>query len=77
MLFDDRQIQNIIKESNAIIVTVNPEFFVIEKSGRTHELDELYEKLNKYGILQYVRSGRIAITKSPLMISEKLSNFKK
>ena len=49
LLFDDRQIQNIIKESNAIIVTVNPEFFVIEKSGRTHELDELYEKLNKYG----------------------------
>ena len=77
LLFDDRQIQNIIKESNAIIVTVNPEFFVIEKSGRTHELDELYEKLNKYGILQYVRSGRIAVTKSPLMISEKLSNFKK
>ena len=76
LLFDDRQIQNIIKESNAIIVTVNPEFFVIEKSGRTHELDELYEKLNKYGILQYVRSGRIAVTKSPLMISEKLSNFK-
>tara|TARA_B100001287_G_scaffold119942_1_gene101035 strand:- start:252 stop:785 length:534 start_codon:yes stop_codon:yes gene_type:complete len=77
LLFDDRQIQNIIKESNAIIVTVNPEFFVIEKSGRTHELDELYKKLNKYGILQYVRSGRIAVTKAPLMISEILSNFKK
>ncbi len=77
LLFDDRQIQNIIKESNAIIVTVNPDFFVIEKSGRTHELDELYKKLNKYGILQYIRSGRIAVTKSPLMISEKLSTFKK
>ena len=47
LLFDDRKIQNIIKESNAIIVTVNPEFFVIEKSGRTYELDELYEKLSK------------------------------
>ena len=57
LLFDDRKIQNIIKESNAIIVTVNPEFFVIEKSGRTYELDELYEKLSKYGILQYVRSA--------------------
>ena len=77
LLFDDRKIQNIIKESNAIIVTVNPEFFVIEKSGRTHELDELYEKLNKYGILQYVRSGRIAVTKSPMMISQILTNFKK
>ena len=77
LLFDDRQIQNIIKESNAVIVTVNPEFFVIEKSGRTHELDELYEKLSNYGILQYVRSARIAVTKAPLMISEILTDLKK
>ena len=34
LLFEDRQIQNIIKESNARIVTVNREFFVLEKSGR-------------------------------------------
>ena len=77
LLFDDRQIQNIIKESNAVIVTVNPEFFVIEKSGRTYELDELYNQLSEYGILQFVRSARIAVTKSPLMISEILTNFKK
>ena len=77
LLFDDRKIQNIIKESNAIIVTVNPDFFVIEKSGRTYELDELYEKLSKYGILQYVRSARIAVTKAPLFISDILKKFKK
>ena len=76
LLFDDRKIQNIIKESNSVIVTVNPEFFVIEKSGRTYELDELYDKLSKYGILQYVRSARIAVTKAPLMISEILTDFK-
>jgi acetolactate synthase-1/3 small subunit len=32
-LFEERQIQNIIKESHATIVTVSPEFFVIEKTG--------------------------------------------
>ena len=77
LLFDDRKIQNIIKESNSVIVTVNPEFFVIEKSGRSFELDDLYEKLSKYGILQYVRSARISVTKSTLMISEILKKFKK
>ena len=76
LLFDDRKIQNIIKQSNSVIVTVNPEFFVIEKSGRAYELDELYDKLSKYGILQYVRSARIAVTKAPLMISEILTDFK-
>ena len=77
LLFDDRQIQNIIKESNSVIVTVTPEFFVIEKAGRTYELDELYNKLSEYGILQFVRSARIAVTKAPLMISEILTDFKK
>ena len=76
LLFDERKIQNIIKESNAIIVTVNVEFFVLEKSGRRKELDELYKKLSSYGIMQFVRSGRIAVTKQPLMISEILSKFK-
>jgi len=32
-LFEERQIQNIIKSSHATIVTVSPEFFVIEKTG--------------------------------------------
>ena len=76
LLFDERKIQNIIKESNAIIVTVNSEYFVLEKSGRTHELDELYDKLSSYGIMQFVRSGRIAVTKKPMKISEILSKFK-
>ena len=31
LLFEERQIQNIIKESNARIVTVNKDFFVLEK----------------------------------------------
>ena len=75
-MFDDRQIQNIIKDSNARIVTVNKQFFVIEKSGRRKEIDILYAKLNEYGILQFVRSGAIAITKEPMNISEILSEFK-
>ena len=75
-MFDDRQIQNIIKDSNARIVTVNKQFFVIEKSGRRKEIDSLYDKLNEYGIMQFVRSGAIAITKEPMNISEILSEFK-
>ena len=31
LLFEERQIQNIIKESDSRIITVNREFFVLEK----------------------------------------------
>ncbi|MBF8148609.1 acetolactate synthase small subunit [Winogradskyella sp. F6397] len=72
LLFDERQIQNIIKESNARIVTVNREFFVIEKSGRKEEIDLLHRELSVFGIMQFTRSGRIAVTKDEMKISTML-----
>jgi acetolactate synthase-1/3 small subunit len=70
LLFEERQIQNIIKNSNSQIVTVSPEFFVIEKSGRKEEIDTLYEELSSFGIMQFVRSGRISVTKDEMKISQ-------
>jgi acetolactate synthase-1/3 small subunit len=70
LLFEERQIQNIIKNSNSQIVTVSPEFFVLAKSGRREEIDKLYEELAFYGIMQFVRSGRISVTKDEMKISE-------
>ena len=74
LLFDERQIQNIIKESNARIVTVNKEFFVLEKSGRKEEIELLYRELSAFGIMQFTRSGRIAVTKDEMKISTMLED---
>jgi acetolactate synthase-1/3 small subunit len=75
-LFEERQIQNYIKESHASIVTVAPEYFVIEKTGFRHETDKLREQLAPFGLLQFVRSGRISVSKAPMGISEILISFK-
>lgn len=75
LLFEEPQIQNIIKNSNARIVTVNTEFFVLEKSGRKEEIVDLHEKLSAFGIMQYTRSGRIAITKQEMKISTLLETY--
>lgn len=76
LLFEEPQIQNIIKESDSRIVTVNKEFFVLEKSGRRFEIEELREKFDKFGIMQFVRSGRIAVTKDEMKVSEILEEFR-
>ena len=76
-LFEERHIQNIIKESHANIVTVSPEFFVIEKTGFRNETDRLQQDLAPFGLLQFVRSGRISVTKPKMGISDLLSKFKK
>lgn len=75
LLFEERQIQNIIKDSDARIVTVNREFFVLEKSGRRHEIEMLHRELSAFGIMQFVRSGRIAVTKDEMKITEMLAAF--
>ena len=75
LLFDERQIQNIIKDSHARIVTVNKEFFVLEKSGRKEEIELLHRELSAFGIMQFTRSGRIAVTKDEMKISKMLEAF--
>ena len=68
-LFDEKHIQKIIKESQANIVTVSPNYFVIEKTGWREETEKLYNNLEPYGLLQFVRSGRISVSKEPMNIS--------
>ena len=75
-LFEERHIQNIIKESHANIVTVSPDFFVNEKTGFREETEQLRKDLEPYGLLQFVRSGRISVTKAKMGISEILHTFK-
>lgn len=72
---EDLNIQEFIKETNARIVTVTPNFFVIEKTGKRHETENLYNKLKPYGLMQFVRSGTIAVSKNEMQISEILEKF--
>jgi len=56
-------VEKLIRKYNAHILTVEPEYIVIEKTGHKAETQELFEKLLPYGMLQFVRSGRVAVTK--------------
>ncbi len=74
-LFDEEKIQTIINESHSDIVKVARDFFVISKTGSRHEIQELYDQLTPFGIMQFVRSGRIAVSKESMEISAMLSEF--
>ena len=57
------EVENIIREHNARILTFTPEFVVVEKTGHPEDTQELFRRFEPYGLLEFVRSGRIAITK--------------
>lgn len=55
----------IIRRHMARVVEVNPVFCIVEKNGMSEEITSLYEELQQFGIvLQFVRSGRVAISTS-------------
>ena len=63
-LLADRSIEDLIRKHNARILEVNRTYTVIEKSGHPDETQSLFEELSRYDVMQFVRSGRVAITKS-------------
>ena len=55
------------------ILDITGVWTVLEKTGRYEETQALFEELSaKTGVLQFIRSGRIAITKSNV---EKLTDM--
>jgi acetolactate synthase I/III small subunit len=56
-------VDNIVRSHNGRFIEISPEFMVIEKTGHKQEILQLLHYLEPYGLLQFVRSGRVAITK--------------
>lgn len=71
-LLDNNDVEQMVRKYNARILEVTRDYAVIEQSGHTEEIEALHAELKPSGILQFVRSGRIAITKST---QERVSAF--
>ncbi|MBD5248582.1 MAG: acetolactate synthase small subunit [Barnesiella sp.] len=64
LLLDEPQLEDIIRKYNARILDINRGFTVIEKTGHNSETTALFDELKRYNLRQFVRSGRVTITKS-------------
>jgi acetolactate synthase I/III small subunit len=64
-LLKSNEIENIVRTHGARILEVTPDFSVIEKTGYKNETQDLFDLLDKVsGVLQFTRSGIVAITKN-------------
>ncbi len=58
------EVEKIVRANNARILVIEKDYTVIEKTGHKHETTALFDILKKHGVLEFVRSGRIAVSKS-------------
>ena len=72
VMLRENHVEEIIRRHNARILEITPEYTVIEKTGHYSETEELFRELQRYELKQFMRSGRVAVTRSPI---EHVDNF--
>lgn len=72
-LLEHGSIEYLVRKYNIRILEISTDFTVFLKAGHYAETQQLFNELSeKIGVLQFIRSGRIAITKSKV---ERLSDM--
>lgn len=61
---ENNTIEGMVRNNGARILVIEKDHIIIEKTGHRQEIRDLRDKLQPFGLLEYVRSGRIAISKS-------------
>lgn len=65
VMMENPEVSRVIRRSGARMMEVNPTYATVLLAGLTEDITDLYSKLNSFDcLLQYTRSGRIAVTRS-------------
>lgn len=63
-LMKEQYLESLIRHHGARVLDITPDFTVFEKAGQPWETEALLEELEPFGLRQFVRSGRVCVTKS-------------
>lgn len=70
----DPSLEKVIRQFNAHIIAAEKEFVVLEFTGHKEDTQALLEILKPFNLLEFARSGRVAIAKPKFSITEYLNN---
>ena len=69
------KVERLLREYGARAVVIRKDYTVFETTGQREEIDRLVEVLEPYGLIEFVRSARVAIIKDSAGFHEKLKEF--
>ncbi|WP_290792706.1 acetolactate synthase small subunit [Flavihumibacter sp. UBA7668] len=69
------KVERLLREHGARAVVIRKDYTVFETTGHREETDKLITVLEPYGLIEFVRSARVAIIKASSGFHEKLREF--
>ncbi len=57
------QLELVLRKHNASVVALESSFAIVEKTGHEEDLLSLLRELKNFGVLEFARSGRVAMSK--------------
>jgi acetolactate synthase-1/3 small subunit len=70
-------VERLLRENGARAVVIRKDYTVFETTGHREETDSLLKALQPYGLIEFVRSARIAIIKASDGFHRKLQEFER
>jgi acetolactate synthase-1/3 small subunit len=69
------KVERLLRQYGARAVAIRKDYTVFEATGQRDETDKLVSVLEPYGLIEFVRSARVAIIKASHGFHEKLKEF--
>ncbi|NQV74779.1 MAG: acetolactate synthase small subunit [Bacteroidetes bacterium] len=70
-------VERLLRENGARVVVIRKDYTVFETTGHREETDALIKILQPFGLIEFVRSARVAIIKDSDGFNRKLREFEK
>lgn len=58
------ELRNLVRARRARVLVRAEDCVIIEKTGCGREIEEFYESLQPFGVMEFVRTGRVMVTKT-------------
>lgn len=71
------KVERLLRKYGARAVVIRKDYTIFEATGQREETDKLVKVLEPYGLIEFVRSARVAIIKASHGFHEKLKEFEK
>jgi acetolactate synthase-1/3 small subunit len=71
------KVERLLREFGARAVAIRKDYIVFETTGHHEEIDKLVKVLEPYGLIEFVRSARVAIIKDSRSFHDRLKAFER